>query len=123
MIEQPRATGKTQKLKLKFHEERMNYDMVIVMGHSNSSTMMLYRYCLEHCGYAEDRIPRGISNKKILVLIDEPFIMDKHKQSDMFYQMRILEGHGNTFDVWGIGTKQQISSPLFEDYIGVKVNI
>lgn len=109
----PRASGKTQELKLFFHENKDKYDTIFVLGHNRSSTGELSYYCKKyHYNVVNTLRGNRHTNESILCLLDEPYLLDLNKQQDIEQELMYS---GGTYDIYGIGT---LPSPLgFAKYI------
>lgn len=128
MKSRPRRTGKTEELKLLILEENYKYDKVVYI-HTSAGCDRLYRYFSDL--YQHDTITdsffdklcisnlsnfsiifRGVSNKKILLVIDEPYLFPENKQIELLNE---IESSRITFDIIGIGTLPD--QRLFRDFI------
>lgn len=114
LIDEPRRTGKTTRLRLYAHENVTSYDAICVLGHSDNSTRESLRYMENNLQISkEQRIYgsvdslRGSINRKILILIDEPFLMDFDKQATILNMLDILKLR-NEIEVYGIGTRARV---------------
>lgn len=115
LLDQPRCSGKTTRLKLYAHENAQRFDDICIMGHSHSSTDGLVAYARTYISALKHQrvhnsidTMRAIRQSKILVLIDEPFLMEDEQQSRIIDMLEILELR-NTIEVYGIGTRPTVS--------------
>lgn len=117
MINRPRQTGKTTELKLMFHESMNEYQHILVLGHSASSNKALERYCrnFDDTKHSLNEI-KHLNGANILVLIDEPFLIEKNNQQRIFDKLDELNGY-NDITVWGIGTIPEYKAPIFEQFV------
>lgn len=121
LLDEPRCSGKTTRLKLYAHENAQRFDDICIMGHSHSSTHGLVAYARTYIGalkhqrvYNSVDAMRGLTRSKILILIDEPFLMDDEQQARILAMLEILELE-NTIEVYGIGTRPTVST--FEKFV------
>lgn len=109
----PRCTGKTTELKLYLHEHCREYDKIVIVGHNYTGASSFFRYAKYYCSYVISSSTcdnlRGTRQAKILVLIDEPFLISKERQSDILHNLGILKHKGCDITVFGIGTKESQS--------------
>lgn len=128
----PRTSGKTTTLRLLALEEMHKgvYDRICIIGHSKNSENIFLKWLMEvKCQFnnivigmhvLEDRtkyMGKSKENHKTLVLIDEPFIMEKSRQAQILMQLENLSIHTD-IDVVGIGTLEKTEKHLqFKDYL------
>ena len=104
MISRPRASGKTRDLKLYFHENYDKYEYIVIVAHHAKQTDVFYRYVRPYDRKDKVRLcSRGLPRKsKVLVLIDEPFIMDIDRQNNIVTGLKMCD---LDYDIYGIGTE------------------
>jgi len=123
MINRPRASGKSVLLRLKFHEliAEKCYDVVIVKGHCKGESLRLKRYCQKYHENVQLSIEKEslVCMQEILVLIDEPFILDKNEQNHLITQLNELEKNiPCDIHIIGIGTLvEEKNDVTFKDFI------
>ena len=115
LLDQPRCSGKTTRLKLYAHENAQRFDDICIIGHNHSSTHGLVAYARTHISalkhkrvYNSVDTMRGLTRSKILIIIDEPFLMEDEQQSGILTMLGRLELR-NTIEVYGIGTRPTVS--------------
>jgi hypothetical protein len=101
-INRPRGVGKTQQLKLFFHENKHKYDTIYVIGQNESSTAQLYNYFKDYHSDVVTCVRGVIRLKKILVLLDEPYLLSIEKQ--MAIEEELNASDCCDYDMYGIGT-------------------
>lgn len=119
MINRPRCTGKTSQLKLMLHEHANTDCLISLLSYDLRSTEEL-RYYARQFNYRNARYDiyklRGIKDKDILILIDEPFIIPKATQAEILNFLNHLAERNNV-TVFGIGTLADSTLLSFEQYI------
>lgn len=123
---QPRCSGKSSSLKLKALEEmhQDNYELICIIGHNKHVDEMNLRWLMS-IGCQFDNIIIGFkllidrlkycNFKKILILIDEPFLIEESAQKDILNFIS-KQADEIKIDVFGRGTIEQ-ELILFKDYI------
>jgi len=128
----PRLSGKTTTLRLLALEEmhKGDYDRICIIGHSKNSEDIFLKWLMElKCQFNNivvgmyvlgDRtkyMGKSKENHKTLVLIDEPFIMEKSRQAQILMQLENLSVYTD-IDVVGLGTLPEVQKSLeFKDYL------
>ena len=119
--ERPRCTGKTIELKLRVLEDLVSsdayfYTQIIITPNQNMAShfinwrnnFVINTSDIEVCSTINTlrNILRGISGRKrIAVYIEEPFMLEYHKQAEIITELEDL-GKRNNVVVFGIGTQK-----------------
>ena len=129
MRQRPRRTGKTTELKLKILEEyhRKEFDNIFILTPFTvirdeyarwlRNLRLANVYYIFQGMYSFEYITKNWDIEKILVIIDEPYIMDKGKQADIIRYLEELSCRMEVY-VYGLGTKvEEKKSIEFRDFL------